>query len=110
MPKPPSLLALLAFLVVLAVFGVVGAKYMLGSHSDATQSQLALAWPQLASMPEPERAFLTELALTCNVVARPAVRADVLDCLRATATGMGPAAAARFERLAAPAPTPATTR
>ena len=104
MSKPPSLLSLLLILVVLAIFGFFGARTMLGSHKESTQAQLGLVWPGIASMPEPDRAFLVELALTCNVSAREAVRAEVVDCLRSTATGMGPAPAGRLERLLKAAP------
>jgi hypothetical protein len=79
MTKPPSLLSLFLGLAALAIFGVVGAKYMLSSHSASTQDQLRLVWPGIAAMPEPEHAFLTELALTCNVVKREPVRAEVID-------------------------------
>jgi hypothetical protein len=92
MNKPPSLRTLFLVLAALAVFGFLGAKFMLSSHSASTQEQLRLVWPDIAALPEPERAFLTELALTCNVVKREPVRAQVVECLRsvpmtATATG-----------------------
>lgn len=104
MAKPPSLLSLLLILAVLAVFGVVGAKYMLGSHSDSTLRQLGTVWPGIATMPQPDRDFLVELALTCNVAAREPVRAEVVDCLRSAATGMRPAPTERLERLVREAP------
>lgn len=108
MNKPPSLLSLVLFLVVLAVFGVIGAKYMLGSHSESTMSQLALVWPGIETMPEPERGFLVELALTCNAAAHPAVRAEVLACLRSATGKLPPGSAERLDRLLGQAP--ATTQ
>lgn len=102
MNKPPSLLSLFAILAVLALFGFLGAKYMLSSHSSSTQEQLRLVWPGITSLPEPEQAFLTELALTCNVVKREPVRAHVLDCLRSVP--MDATATARLERLIGQAP------
>lgn len=104
MNKPPSILSLIVFLVVLALFGVVGAKYMLSSHSESTTQQLGIVWPGIASMPEPDRAFLTELALTCNVAARPAERAQVVDCLRSATATLPPGSAERLERLLGQAP------
>jgi len=97
MTKPPSLLSLFAILVVLGIFGFFGAKYMLSSHSASTQEQLRLVWPGIATMPEPEQAFLTELALTCNAAKREPVRAQVIDCLRSVP--MDDSAKARLERL-----------
>jgi hypothetical protein len=75
---------------------------MLSSHSASTQEQLRLVWPGIAAMPEPEQAFLTELALTCNVVKREPVRAQVIDCLRSVPMDAG--AKARLEGLIGPAP------
>lgn len=102
MNKPPSLLSLFLVIAALAVFGFVGARYMLSSHSESTQDQLRLVWPGIAAMPEPERAFLTELALTCNVVKREPVRAQVIDCLRSVP--MNATASARLEGLVKQAP------
>lgn len=101
MSKPPTLLSLIVVLVVLTIFGVVGARYMLSSHSESTLTQLGTVWPDMSTMPEPERSFLVELALTCNVVARPAVRAEVIDCLRSTAANTRPASTERLDRLIA---------
>lgn len=105
MNKPPSLLSLFAALAALAIFGFFGARYMLSSHSASTQEQLRLVWPGIAALPEPERAFLTELALTCNVVKREPVRAEVIDCLRSVP--MNQAATGRLEGLLKQAPPPA---
>ena len=104
MNKPPSLLSLLAFLAVLAIFGVVGAKYMLNSHSEKTMQQLGVVWPDIAAMPEQERAFLTELALTCNVADRPAAHAEVVACLRSATAKMQPSSTVRLARLIEGAP------
>jgi hypothetical protein len=99
MNKPPSILTLIAFIAALAIFGFYGAKTMLGRHSASTNDQLALVWPDIASMPAPERNFLVELALTCNVVARDPVRAEVVDCLQDTARKLPPGASERLDRL-----------
>lgn len=104
MNKSPSLLSLFAALAALAVFGFFGAKYMLSSHSESTMDQLRVVWPAIAAMPEPERAFLVELALTCNVVTRQPVRAEVVDCLRSVE--MNAAATERLNRLLGQAPAP----
>ncbi|GAB3386554.1 hypothetical protein [Massilia agri] len=104
MNKPPSLLSLLFVLVLLAVFGVVGAKFMLGRHSASTMSQLGTVWPNIETMPEGERAFLVELAHTCNVTTREPVRAEVVDCLRSVK--MNAAAADRLDGLLKQAPAP----
>lgn len=104
MNKPPSLLSLILVLVLLAVFGFVGARYMLNKHSASTTSQLAIVWPNIETMPAQERAFLVELALTCNVVQRQAVRAEVIDCLRSTAAKMQPEAREQLDRLVNQAP------
>ena len=45
MNKAPSLLSLILVLVALAVFGVVGAKFMLNRHTTTTMSQLGTVWP-----------------------------------------------------------------
>ena len=103
MSKPPSLLSLILILVALGVFGAVGAKYMLGRHAASTMTQLGTVWPGIAAMPEPERDFLVELAHTCQVTTRAAVRAEVIDCLRSAARGMPPASGERLERLLAQA-------
>lgn len=97
MNKPPSLVSLFLILVLLAVFGFVGARYMLKSHSRSTLDQLGLVWPNIATMPEPERAFLVELAHTCNLTTREPVRAEVVDCLRSVP--MDANASARLDRL-----------
>ncbi len=110
MNKPPSLLSLGAALVALAIFGFFGAKYMLGKHSASTNDQLALVWPDIATMPAPERAFLVELALTCNVVGRQPVRAEVIDCLHATTAKMQPGATERLDQLIRQAPAPGRPR
>ena len=104
MNKPPSIRSLILFLVLLAIFGVFGAKYMLNKHSASTTDQLAIVWPDIAGMPAQERAFLVELALTCNVVARQPVRAEVIDCLRSTTAQMQPGANQRLDRLIQGAP------
>lgn len=108
MTKPPSLLSLFAILALLGIFGFFGAKYMLNSHSASTQEQLRLVWPGIASLPEPEQAFLTELALTCNVVKREPERAQVVDCLRSVP--MDASAKARLESLVGQAPQAASPR
>jgi hypothetical protein len=59
--------------------------------------QLALVWPGIATMPEQERAFLVELAHTCNLTTREPVRAEVVDCLRSVQVNQD--AAARLDRL-----------
>lgn len=102
MNKSPSLLSLFLVLAALAVFGFFGAKYMLGSHKEKTNEQLGIVWPSLASMPEQDRAFLVELAHTCNLTVRQPVRAEVIDCLRSVK--MSQDAAARLERLVGQAP------
>ena len=103
MNKAPSLLSLILVLVALAVFGVVGAKFMLNRHTTTTMSQLGTVWPNVETMPEGERAFLVELAHTCNVTMREPVRADVVDCLRSVK--MNAAASERLDRLLSQAPT-----
>ena len=102
MNKPPSLLSLFLVLAALAVFGFFGAKYMLGSHKEDTNQQLGIVWPGIATMPEPDRAFLVELAHTCNLTMRQPVRAEVIDCLRSVK--MTAEATARLERLIGQAP------
>ena len=102
--KSPSLLYLIVPVVVLAIFGVFGARYMLGAHAEKTLDRLAVVWPAIATMPEPERAFLVELALTCNVAEREAVRAEVIACLRSAAGKMQPAPTGRLDRLIGQAP------
>ena len=102
MNKPPSLLSLFLTIAALAVFGFVGARFMLSSHTENTMEQLGLVWPGIATMPEQDRAFVVELAHTCNLVKRQPVRAEVIDCLRSVQ--MTPAAAARLDRLVKAAP------
>ncbi|MCC2974104.1 hypothetical protein [Massilia sp. IC2-476] len=97
MNKPPSLLWLFLVLALLAVFGFVGARYMLKAHSQSTLDQLAVVWPNIATMPEQERAFLVELAHTCNLTTREHVAAEVVDCLRSVR--MDANASARLDRL-----------
>lgn len=101
----PSILLVIVPVLALAVFGFFGARYMLGAHSETTLERIALVWPGVAAMPEADRAFLVELALTCNVVERQPVRAEVVDCLRSAAGKMQPGASARLESLVATAPT-----
>ena len=102
MNKPPSILSLIAALMALAVFGIFGARYMLGSHTEATIKQLGLVWPAIATMPEPDRAFLVELAHACNLTTRQPVRPEVIDCLRSVK--MNADASGRLERLIGQAP------
>lgn len=102
MNKPPSLLWLFFVIAILGMFGYFGARYMLNSHTESTMQQLGLVWPGIATMPEPERAFLVELAHTCNLITREPVRAEVLDCLRSVE--MNQDANARLERLVSQAP------
>ncbi|QOY94997.1 hypothetical protein IM543_03615 [Massilia sp. UMI-21] len=102
MNKTPSILSLVLVLVALAVFGYFGARYMLNSHSESTMEQLRIVWPGVASLPEQDGGFLTELALTCNVVERPPVRAEVINCLRSVE--MDASATARLDRLLKQAP------
>lgn len=102
MNKPPSLLSLFLVLAALAVFGFIGARYMLSSHTESTKEKLGLVWPGIASMPEQDRNFLVELAHTCNLTTRQPVRAEVLDCLRSVR--MNGEATARLERLVGQAP------
>ena len=97
MNKPPSLLWLFLVLALLAVFGFVGARYMLKAHSQSTMDQLAVVWPNITTMPEQERGFLVELAHTCNLTTREPVRAEVVDCLRSVR--MDANASARLDRL-----------
>lgn len=110
MNKPPSLLSLVAGLVALAIFGFFGAKTMLGKHSASTNEQLAIVWPNIETMPAPERAFLVELALTCNVAARQPLRADIIDCLHTTTRQMQPGATERLDQLIQQAPPAAQAR
>ncbi|VXC05839.1 hypothetical protein [Massilia sp. 9I] len=102
MNKAPSPLWLILILALLAVFGFVGARYMLSAHSQSTQDQLGLVWPNIATMPEQERGFLVELAHTCNLTTREPVRAEVVDCLRSVP--MNADASARLDRLLRQAP------
>lgn len=102
--QPPSLLLLVVILVVLALFGAVGAKFMLNRHSASTMSQLAVVWPDIETMPQDDRDLLVELALTCNVVEREPVRAAVVDCLRSSAATIRPSPGERLERLIGQAP------
>ncbi|KFI07991.1 hypothetical protein [Massilia sp. BSC265] len=102
MNKPPSLLSLFLVLAALALFGFIGARYMLSSHTENTNQQLGIVWPGLATMPEADRAFLVELAHTCNLTTRQPVRAEVVDCLRSVQ--MTPQASARLDRLIGQAP------
>ena len=104
MAKSPSLLSLFAIIAALAIFGFAGARYMLGAHSENTLKQLSIVWPDIEAMPDKERNFLVELALTCNVVQRQPVRAEVVDCLRTTASKTGAEAGARLDRLVETAP------
>ncbi|MFC4930207.1 hypothetical protein [Massilia sp. GCM10023247] len=101
MTKSPSLLFLIVPLVVLSVLGFFGSRYMLNDHLDTTLDRLAIVWPGIAGMPEAERALLVELALTCNVVERQPVRAEVIDCLRSAAGKLQPAPTERLEGLVA---------
>lgn len=102
MHKSPSLLFLVVPIAALAIFGFFGARYMVGNHADTTLERLAIVWPGVADMPE--RAFLFELALTCNVVERQPVRAEVIDCLRSAAGKLQPAPTKRLDELIAKAP------
>lgn len=102
MNKSPSLLSLFLIIAALAVFGIVGARYMLSSHTEATNRQLGLVWPDIAAMPEEDRAFLVELAHTCIVTERQPVRAEVIDCLRSVPVTKE--AGARLDRLVSQAP------
>ena len=102
--QQPSILLLVVILVVLALFGAVGAKFMLNRHSASTMSHLAVVWPGIETMPEDDRALLVELALTCNVVDREPVRAEVVDCLRSSAATIRPSPSERLERLIVQAP------
>lgn len=104
MSKQPSLLSLILILVVLALFGVVGAKFMLNRHSDLTMQQLAIVWPGIETMPQEDRSLLVELALTCNVVDREPVRAEVIACLRSAVASVNPPPGARLEALIGKAP------
>lgn len=102
MNKSPSLLSLFLVLAALAVFGFFGARYMLNSHAESTLALLRTVRPDIATMPEQDRAFLVELALTCNVATRQPVRAEVVDCLRSVE--MNQAASARLDSLIKQAP------
>lgn len=102
MNKSPSILTLIGVLVALAIFGFVGARYMLKTHTQTTMEQLGLVWPGIATMPEQERNFLVELAHTCSVTVREPVRGEVVDCLRSVP--MNADAKARLERLVGQAP------
>lgn len=102
MQKSPSLLFLVVPIAALAIFGFFGARYLLDNHADTTLDRLAIVWPGVADMPE--RPFLFELALTCNVVERQPVRAEVIDCLRSAAGKLHPAPTGRLEDLIARAP------
>jgi hypothetical protein len=75
---------------------------MLKAHSASTMDQLVLVWPNIATMPEQERAFLVELAHTCQLTTREPVRAEVVDCLRSVKVNQD--AAARLDRLLQQAP------
>lgn len=108
MNKPPSLLSLLLVLAALAVFGFIGARFMLSSHTESTNRQLGIVWPGIATMPEADRAFLVELAHTCNLTIREPVRAEVIDCLRSVE--MNADASARLDRLIGQAPGTAQQR
>ena len=102
MNKPPSILSLILALVLLAVFGFFGARFMLNRHSQSTNEQLGIVWPAIATMPQQDRAFLVELALTCKLSTREPVRAEVVDCLRSVP--MDATANARLDRLLQQAP------
>mgnify|MGYP003580298791 CR=1 FL=1 len=102
MTKPPSLRSLFLVLAALAVFGFIGARYMLSSHTESTNRQLGIVWPGIETMPEADPNFLVELAHTCNLTIRPPVRAEVVDCLRSVK--MNAEARARLDRLLGQAP------
>lgn len=96
---PKSALQITAIVLVLAVFGVVGAKFAGKRAEQATFERIATVWPGFAAMPEAQRMFLIEVSLVCNLVRRPVVRTEVVDCMRAGAKQLGRDAPARLERL-----------
>ncbi|MBQ5940130.1 hypothetical protein [Massilia sp. AB1] len=97
-----SALQIAAIVLALAVFGVVGAKFAGSRAEQATLARMETVWPDFAAMPEPERMFLIQLSLNCQVVRRPAERAEVVECLRSGARQAGADAPARLERLLPP--------
>ncbi|MFC0253680.1 hypothetical protein [Massilia consociata] len=99
MDRLKSLIQLGVILLALAVFGYFGAKYVGNMTQDSTLERLETVWPEFRTMPEQDRDFLIEASLTCNVLARPAVRADVVDCLRSTAPRLTPEAQAKLDAL-----------
>ena len=94
-----STLQLIAILCALAVFGFFGARLAGSLAKSATLERLETVWPHFETMPEAEHAFVVDLAVACNVVSRPAERAEVLACLRKASSAAGPQASARLESL-----------
>ena len=96
---PKSALQIAAIVIALAVFGVVGAKFAGKRAEAATFERMESVWPDFSAMPETDRTFLIELSLNCQLIRRPALRPEVVDCLRKGAAQAGGEAPQRLERL-----------
>lgn len=99
---PKSALQIVVIVLALAVFGVVGAKFAGKRAEQATFERMETIWPDFSAMPETERTFLIQLSLNCQLVRRPALRSEAVDCLRKGARQAGGDAPQRLERLLPP--------
>lgn len=97
-----SALQIAMIVIALVVFGVVGAKFAGQRAEQATLERMGTVWPEFSAMTEADRIFLIHLSLACELVRRPAERAEVVACLRSGAQRAGGQAPARLQRLLPP--------
>ncbi len=77
----------LAFSVFVLIVVMIPVARMAGAEAARqSEERLALVWPNVMQMPEGERAFVVALAMNCRLEKRPAIKSEVIACLKEGAT------------------------
>ena len=83
-----KILYLVAAIAIAVVFAVsLNASRNLGDlHGQQHLERLRLVWPTFSDLSEMDRAVIAGFALSCRLEQRPAVKGEVIACLRSAAS------------------------
>ena len=81
-PRKKIHLTLACSLVALALISIPVARLAGAADAEEAKARLVMVWPKLMQMPESDRAFVVALASNCRLEKRPAIKGEVIACLK----------------------------